>query len=33
MKKFRRNLLIHILPITLLMLFMAVAMAAVNMSF
>jgi len=33
MKKFRRNLLVHILPITLLMLVMAIAMAAVNLSF
>lgn len=33
MKKFRRNLLVHILPITLLMLVMALAMMLVNRSF
>lgn len=33
MKKLRRNLLVHILPITLLMLVMAFAMVLVNRSF
>jgi hypothetical protein len=33
MKKFRRNLLVHILPIALLMLVMAFAMMLVNRSF
>lgn len=33
MKKFRHNLLVHIIPITLLILVMAVAMALVNRSF
>lgn len=32
-KKLRRNLLVHILPIALLMLIMAIAMAAVNLTF
>ncbi len=33
MKNFRRNLLVHVLPITLLMLVMAFAMVLVNLSF
>jgi hypothetical protein len=33
MKKFRRNMLVHILPITALMLIMAFAMAMVNHKF
>jgi hypothetical protein len=33
MKKFRRNLLVHILPVTLLMLVMAFAMMLVNLKF
>jgi len=33
MKKFRRNLLVHIIPGTLLLLLMAVAMYLVNLKF
>lgn len=33
MKNFRRTLLVHILPMALLMLFMAFAMALVNLKF
>jgi hypothetical protein len=33
MKKFRRNLLVHILPVTLMMLVMAFAMMLVNLKF